>query len=100
MITQSKQEKKEPLFPLGKVVITPGALAVLRNANETVDDLLNRHKHGDWGNVSDLDAAMNNSGIDNKMMLTSDYDTSVGARIWIITEWDRSITTILTPGEY
>jgi hypothetical protein len=86
-------------FSLGQVVATPGALDVLREAGIAPVALLARHARGDWGELSPCDAAENEFSLQSGFRLLSAY--SVGAsRIWIITEADRSATTLLLPSEY
>ena len=75
-----------PRFPLGRVVATP-------------DALLARHTAGDWGDVGAADAAENDLSLARGFRLLSSYRAGA-ARIWIITERDRSATTLLLPEEY
>lgn len=87
------------LFPLGRLVATPGALALLTNAGENPAALLDRHQSGDWGEVPPEDARENDLSVREGLRIVSSY--AVGEkRVWIITEWDRSSTCILLPGEY
>lgn len=60
---------------------------------------LNRHAKGDWGDVCDEDKKANDFALDNKERILSSY-TLDDTKIWIITEWDRSVTTVLFPSEY
>ena len=86
-------------FPLGQIVATPGALDVLDRGAVNAAELLRRHQSGDWGNVPPEDAEENELSIVNNNRILSSY--SVGEnRIWIITEADRSSTTLLLPEEY
>ena len=89
----------KPLFPLGQVVATPGALQVFENAGQEPEEFLNRHDRGDWGEVSDKDKQENEFSVQQGFRILSAYTTSAGERIWIITEADRSATTILLPEE-
>jgi hypothetical protein len=95
------QEKLQapPLFSTGQLVATPGALALLRESNVSALTLLVRHVSGDWGNVPDDDAESNRLAVQEGHRLLSSYDVS-GKRLWVITEWDRSVTTLLLPSEY
>jgi len=89
------------LFPLGQVVATPGALDLLDRAGVNASDLLARHQRGDWGDVCASDAAENTHSIKAGNRLLSAYTLGPGKeRIWIITEHDRSVTTLLLPEEY
>jgi len=87
-----------PLFEVGNLVATPGALATL--TPEEPLTLLSRHVSGDWGDVSPEDAAENEFGVGRGFRVVSSYYTASGARVWIITEADRSSTCILLPEEY
>jgi hypothetical protein len=85
------------LFPLGNIVATPGAIDAI---NPLVMGLcLMRHAQGDWGDLSEEDVAANNVAVRNGGRLLSAYGDG-RARFWIITEWDRSVTTVLLPEEY
>ena len=86
-------------LPLGHVVATPGALEVVRDHGLDVVGLLHRHRAGDWGTVSDHDARANDLALQNGTRVLSAYETP-GGRLWIITEADRSATTVLLPSEY
>ena len=59
-----------------------------------------RHATGDWGDISEEDKASNDWALENGERLFSAYETEDNNKIWIITEWDRSVTTILYPEEY
>jgi hypothetical protein len=86
-------------LPLGRVVATPGALELLEDAREHPSDLVARHATGDWGNLCAFDRRQNQIALSEGLRVLSSYEISAG-RIWIITEADRSITTILLPEEY
>lgn len=88
------------LFPLGRTVATRGALAALERADQGFGEFLARHARGDWGDVPPEDAAENRRALQHGLRLLSSYRTRRGERIWIITEADRSVTTILLPDEY
>jgi hypothetical protein len=86
-------------LPLGKVVATPGALKLLKEAGGLPFDLLARHATGDWGDLCTFDRRQNKIALREGYRVLSSYP--VGREcIWIITEADRSITTILLPEEY
>jgi hypothetical protein len=86
-------------FQLGQVVSTPGALEQAGSIDELVP-LLYRHATGDWGDLDEEDKDANDRAVkyDNDRILSA-YDTPRG-RFWIITEADRSVTTVLLPEEY
>jgi hypothetical protein len=89
-----------PRFPLGKVVATPGALRALEDARQGPLELVRRHVRGDWGEVCAEDARENNLSVDRGFRILSAYTLSTGVKVWVITEADRSSTSILLPEEY
>ena len=88
------------LFPLGHIVATPGALAALQEAGHTAQEFLVRHSAGDWGELSAEDRQENIFALTRSLRLLSAYRLSTGVRIWVITEADRSATTILLLEDY
>jgi len=90
----------KPKFAMGRIVATPGALAAIEQSGQTPDDFLHRHVMGDWGDVPTQDAQANEDSLADGTRLLSSYRTSRGTKIWIITEADRSATTLLLPEEY
>lgn len=86
---------KTPLFPLGQVLATPGALGL----GVHLGPYLNLHKNGYWGDICKEDWQENDRSLKEGYRLFSAYETSAG-KIWIITEHDRSVTTVLLPEEY
>jgi hypothetical protein len=84
---------------LGRVLATPGALKLLTEARAHPFDLLARHATGDWGELCTLDRRQNEIALREGYRVFSSYEVPAG-RVWIITEADRSITTILLPEEY
>ena len=89
-----------PKFPLGRVVATPGAIEAMDQAGTAPLSLLTRHQSGDWGDVCDEDRGYNDADIQAGGRLLSAYRLSTGVKVWIITEADRSATTLLLPDEY
>ncbi len=90
-------------FPLGQVVATPGALDALAGAGRTPAEFLARHAAGDWGDVGPEDAAENALSLARGFRLLSVYrydPADPEAKVWIITEADRSSTCVLLPSEY
>ena len=85
-------------FELGQVLITPGAYDEL-NLKDAAQCLV-RHADGDFGDMSEEDKASNEEAVENEGRIMSAYHDSNGVKFWIITEWDRSATTILLPSEY
>jgi hypothetical protein len=88
------------LFTLGQVVATPGALAALEKAGQQPGDFLSRHISGDWGDVPPEDVKENEFSLKHGFRLLSAYHTSAGDKLWVITEGDRSSTSLLLPEEY
>jgi hypothetical protein len=98
--TNTQQEAGAVRFALGQTFITPGAQEALEMAGQTAIEFLRRHLSGDWGELSEADVKENELSIEQGFRLLSRYETAKGERIWIITEADRSATTILLPDEY
>ncbi len=87
-------------FPMGQVVATPGAINAMNDAGDHPNDFLFRHATGDWGEVPREDAELNDLAVIEDSRILSAYFTKSGVKLWIITEVDRSSTTILLPEEY
>jgi hypothetical protein len=100
MVAQNPQPRRTPLFPLGQVVATPGALAALERSGQQPDAFLDRHVVGDWGNVCDDDKKLNDAALKDGTRVLSSYKTTADETIWIVTEADRGSTTLLLPDEY
>ena len=88
------------LFYPGRTLATPGALAALQETGADPAALLRRHCAGDWGEVSPEDARENDFSLGRELRLLSRYTLPDGTAVWVITEADRSATTILLPDEY
>lgn len=86
------------LFPLGEIVITRNAAEKLLSID--VADALFRHAQGDWGDVCEEDRLSNEHALVEESRLFSAYHATAGQKFWIITEHDRSVTTILLPEDY
>ena len=91
---------KKPLFNLGQVVATPGAIEALAKAKTPSWELLSRHVTGDFGEIDQEDWQANLDAIRDDARILSAYTLSSGEKLWVITEADRSSTCILTPDEY
>jgi hypothetical protein len=87
-------------FGLGALVSTPGALAAVRDAGQSPADFLRRHAKGDWGDIDGHDVKQNEIALRDGGRLLSAYSTRKGETVWVITEADRSATTLLLPSEY
>ena len=90
----------ESRFPLGRTLITPGAEAAFEESGDAPFTFLARHSNGDWGDCGEEDAAENEFAVDKELRIFSVYKLSDDTKIWVITEADRSATTILLPSEY
>ena len=97
--TESAGGSSAPVkFSLGRLVATPAALEAL-----TADDInaaLARHHRGDWGDVGKEDHAENELSLQKGLRLFSVYHGAQGTKFYIITEHDRSVTTVLLPSDY
>lgn len=87
-----------PRFHPGRLMITRNAKDVLPHSE--VSAAINRHLHGDWGDVCPSDGALNEEALRNGDRLFSVYHTAGDVKFWIITESDRSATTVLLPSDY
>jgi hypothetical protein len=87
-------------FPLGQLVVTRGAMEALAEAGQSPMAFVQRHQSGDWGEVPEEDQRENDFSVTHGFRILSAYRTSRDVSIWVITEADRSATTILLPSEY
>ena len=85
------RQLRSGLFPLGRVLATPGALLALEKAGQLPQEFLDRHANGDWGEVGSDGANENEISLQTGLRLLSSYTTVTGDRLWIITENDRSL---------
>jgi hypothetical protein len=85
-------------FKLGRIVSTAHALEQLTQADILLG--IKRHQAGDWGDASKDDRKKNNLSLEKGFRLWSVYHTTTGVKFWIITEANRSATTVLLPGDY
>jgi hypothetical protein len=91
-------DEPQPKFPFGQIVATPNALNQIPN-----DEILNglsRHIQGDWGTLDEEDRNANERALKHGGRLFSAYHSSQNIKFWIITECDRSATTVLLPEDY
>lgn len=111
MITVHVRNEQHEKFPLGNICATPGAIEALRSnvqQDEAIQiraavltyELVQRHVMGDWGEIDAEDAQANEDALRDGCRVLSAYKLQDGTRLWIITEGDRSVTTILLPEEY
>lgn len=98
MEDRKEVKRNEPRFPLGQTVMTQGVAAQVPEAE--VYEALRRHQCGDWGQVCQDDWNENENAVREGFRLLSAYTSRDDVKFWIITEWDRSVTTVLLPDEY
>jgi hypothetical protein len=89
-----------PKFSIGQLVATPGALTAVEQSGDNMASYIHRHVQGDWGELCADDILENEFSLQNGLRLLSAYRLKDGTKIWIITEADRSVTTVLLPEEY
>ena len=97
---ESSPETVGPKFDLGQVVATPGAIELLVGAGRSPMEFIARHVRGDWGDLDEHDRLVNESALKHGGRLLSSYVVSGDQRLWLISEADRSATTLLLPSEY
>ena len=92
-----------PKFSTGQLVVTRGVNEKIADDTEFAKFVLKsiaRHRGGDWGDLGEEDKKTNNEALISGDRLFSAYESEGLPKIWIITEWDRSVTTVLFPDEY
>ena len=94
------ENNRKQCLALGQVYMTPGVQQAIAESGENLWGFIRRHQSGDWGDVDVNDTQANDKALANDGRLLSAYHTNKGVKLWIITEWDRSITTVLLPEEY
>jgi len=94
----STLESLPPKFLLGRVVATPNALNQIPNGE--IFAALARHERGDWGELDPEDRDANDNSLEHGGRLFSRYVSTANVKFWIITEWDRKLTTVLLPEDY
>lgn len=87
-------------FPLGHLFLTPGAMEALEDAGQSAQEFINRHARLEQGELCDDDHKENLFSVDKTLRIFSAFKTANGVKVWLITEADRSVTTILLPSEY
>jgi hypothetical protein len=96
----ARNATSRPRLKLGEIIATPNAVHALDEAQEAPLEYLARHAAGDWGEVSSEDWKENELSVREGFRVLSSYMLSTGKKIWIITEADRSATTLLLPEDY
>jgi hypothetical protein len=87
------------MFPFGQIVMTPGAIEALEQVNVSAQSILQRHILGDWGDVTDSDKRANELAVEMGGTILSAYKLPRGIEVWVLTEPDRTATTVLLPNE-
>ena len=95
-----QKTERKPLFDLGQLVATPGALTALEKSGQSPMDFFSRHVTGDWGEIPEEDRKENQFSLEKGFRLMSSYRTTANDVVWVITECSRSHTTLLLPSEY
>jgi hypothetical protein len=102
-VTTSKDSNTTPSpirFELGRLVMTPGAIEALEEAGQSPQEMISRHARLEQGELCDEDHRENLFSVDKHLRIFSAFKTANGVKIWVITEADRSATTLLLPDEY
>ena len=87
-------------FPLGRMFLTPGAIEALEDAGQSPQEFISRHARLEQGELSNADHRENLFSVNRPLRIFSAFKTAQGVKLWVITEADRSATTILMPSEY
>ena len=96
----SRTARSEARFPLGQVLLTHGAIQAISEAGQMPHEFLSRHTRLEQGELSAEDHRENLFSVDKYLRIFSAFKTAQGVKLWVITEADRSATTILLPSEY
>jgi hypothetical protein len=92
--------EQPPLFDLGEVVVTAGVEELLATLCLEPAMFIARHVTGDWGDLCEQDQETNQDAVEQGGRVFSSYNLPDNHKVWVITEWDRSYTTVLLPSEY
>jgi hypothetical protein len=92
------QQQQQPRFPLGKITVTPHAVEAFFAAHQTPHEFMDRHRAGDWGEISQYEKEQNERGLKEELRIISVYRLKTGVRIWILTNANRTATSILLVG--
>ena len=90
----------ETLFALGQLVATPGAIHAAHEAGDNLLLYICRHSAGDWGDLDAADMKANAEALKEDLRILSAYHLITGEKIYVITEWDRSYTTVMLAEDY
>jgi len=94
----ARNDEPQTKFPFGQLVATPNALTQI--PNDEILNALSRHLRGDWGTLDSHDWNTNERALKNGGRLFSAYQSIQNVKFWIITEANRSVTTVLLPEDY
>ncbi len=97
---ESQPERGPAKFPLGRIVATPAALELIQGEGREPMEFVDRHVHGDFGDLDEHDRRANEAALVNGSRILSSYVVVGDERVWCLTEADRSATTILLPSDY
>jgi hypothetical protein len=97
---ESPLEETRPKFRLGRLVITPGALELIQGEGREPMEFVERHVRGDFGDLDEHDRLANEAAIGNGTRILSSYVVVGDEKVWVLTEGNRSATTILRPEDY
>ncbi len=97
---ETLNEQSSVLFPLGEVYLTIGAREALEESNQTPNEFLAKHQSGNYGDICKDDWEENDLSLKEGFRILSSYKTSKDIKLWLITEANRSATTLLLPEEY
>lgn len=100
ILLEEWETPNEARFSLGLIVATIGAVGALQANDKEPQEYLQRHQLGDWGRLCDEDKKENERSLEDGLRILSAYRLPDGQMLWIITEADRSATTLLLPLEY
>lgn len=89
-----------PRFTPGRLIMTAGVDTLIRQGRLNPLPYLRRHLRADWGDLCDADCRGNDAALAHGDRLLSSYQVTPDLTLWIVTEWDRSVTTLLLPSEY
>jgi hypothetical protein len=98
--SQSETTTGTTSFPLGHLYLTSGAIEALEESGQSPQDFISRHAQLEQGELCDEDHGENLFSVDKPLRIFSAFKTARGEKLWVITEADRSATTILLPSEY
>jgi hypothetical protein len=100
IVTSPSTYRAGARFKPGRILATPAALEVIADAKASIIELLTRHIRGDFGDLSESDHQQNELAVATGQRILSSYVLPNEQTVWLVTEWDRSATTFLLPGDY